>query len=143
MKTIHMSDVQNSLVRFMLWKIGNEPIPDYRLQAAMRAAIVYFNEKCAYCWEEQELIFDHAVPINRTDLGQHCIGNLIPSCHECNGSSRKGRYDFRVYLRGEPDGEKKKRKILDYMAIQNYVPLGDDPRIKELVEAVRQEVTKI
>ena len=143
MKTIHMGDVQNSLVRFILWRIGKEPIPDNYLQAARQSAKKYFDHKCAYCGEEKELIFDHAVPINRTDLGQHCIGNLIPSCHECNGPRRKGKQDFQVYLRGEPYGEQKAEKILGYMASQNYVPLGDNKRAKKLIEAARKEVADL
>jgi len=94
----------------MLWKLGNEPISDYYLQSAVQAAISEFDKKCAYCWEEKEPILDYAVPIDKTDLGQHHIGNLIPSCRDCNGPSRKGRPDFRLCLRGQPDGEKKTKK---------------------------------
>jgi 5-methylcytosine-specific restriction endonuclease McrA len=85
MKTVRIGDVQNALVRLILWQIDREPITDVHL----RASKDYFDNQCTYCGEEKNLVFDHAVPINRTALGQHRIGNLVPSCSDCNQKKDK------------------------------------------------------
>jgi hypothetical protein len=137
MKTIRIGDVQNSLIRLILWQIKSEPILDKHLQAAKS----YFDNKCAYCEERNDLHFDHAVPINKTSLGLHRVGNLVSSCAECN--QQKGQRDFRVFLKGTSDGDRKIDKISTYMTSLNYVPLSDDNQIKELIEAARQEVASV
>jgi HNH endonuclease len=130
MKTIRIGDVQNSLVRLILWQARREPITDGHLTLARN----FFNNKCAYCGEQNNLHFDHAVPINKTSLGQHRVGNLIPSCSDCN--QRKGKKDFREYLRERLDGDQKIAKILAYMEAQNYVPLDDEKEVKEVKEVL-------
>ena len=142
MKTIHIGDVQNSLVRFILWKIGEVPTSVSRLQAAEPAAIAYFGGWCAYCGDRKPVHFDHAIPINRDHLGQHCIGNLIPSCAECN-DKKGGRRDFRDFLSDRRDGEQRTAKILAYMEVNDYMPLGDDPELKSLIQVARADAAKI
>jgi hypothetical protein len=140
-KTTRIGDVQNSLVRVILWKIGEAPASDTRLRAAKAAAITYFGGRCAYCGERPPDDLDHAIPINRDHLGQHCIGNLIPSCKECN--AKKGRWDFRAFLRDKPDGEQRIARILAYMAANGYTPLEDNPEFKALIETARADVAKV
>jgi hypothetical protein len=136
MKIIRLGDVQNSLVRLILWQIDREPTDRH-----MQAAKDHFDNKCAYCGEKKNLDFDHAVPINKTSLGQHRVGNLVPSCGDCN--QKKGQKDFREYLRGEPDGDKKMGKILAYMASKNYVPMGDNKQVRALIETARVEIAGV
>jgi hypothetical protein len=137
MKTIRVGDVQNSLVRLILWQVGKESITDRHL----REAKAFFGDRCAYCDEEKELHFDHAAPINKTSLGQHRVGNLVPSCGNCN--QEKGQRDFRQYLCTDPNGDIKIKKILEYMKRHNYVPLNDDKRIKALLEEARKETAEV
>jgi hypothetical protein len=134
MKTVRIGDVQNALVRLILWQVDREPIADVHL----RAAKDYFNNQCAYCGETKKLVFDHAVPINRTTLGQHRIGNLVPSCADCN--QKKGQRDFRDYLRDDPDSRTKIMKILEYMKRGKYVPLSDNEQVKALLDTARKEI---
>src|SRR6266705_128014 len=98
MKITRIGDVQNSLIRLILWQVGKEPITDRHL----RAAKDHFNNECAYCGEKKDLDFDHAVPINKTSLGQQRVGNLVPSCTDCN--QKKGQRHFNDYLSSDPDG---------------------------------------
>jgi HNH endonuclease len=137
MKTIRIGDVQNSLVRLILWQVGRESITDRHL----RSAKDFFGNRCAYCGEEKELHFDHAVPINKTALGQHRVGNLVPSCGNCN--QKKGQRDFREYLKDDPNGDIKIAKILEYMERHNYLPLNDDKKVKALLEEARKEVADV
>ena len=90
-KTIHIGDVQNALVRFILWRGGDAPDLLSRLQATEPAAIRHFDGLCAYCAERKPVAFDHASPINRDHLGLHRVGNRIPSCKECNDEKGEAR----------------------------------------------------
>ena len=80
---------------------------------------------CAYCGTETELLMEHAIPINKEKLGEHRLGNLVPSCTRCN--SDKGGRDFRAFL-GENTAAI--RRIETYMDSRNYVPLEDNEQIK-------------
>lgn len=100
----------------------------------------------AYCAERPPVEFDHAMPINRHHLGENVVGNLIPSCRECNDEKKDGcrpyGLDFRQYLIGKKNGANRLGKIAAYMRENGYTPLGDDPAIKALVGAVRNDVAK-
>jgi hypothetical protein len=136
MKTIRVGDVQNSLIRLILWQAEREPITDRHLREARKI----FKNKCAYCGEIKELHFDHAVPINKTSLGQHRVGNLVPSCAECN--QRKGQKDFRQFLSQETDSESKIATILKYMDDHGYRPFAGD-NVKECLERARSELSRL
>jgi hypothetical protein len=133
-------DVLNALVRVILVKTAAKAAPPlYQLQTAP-AAIAYFGSYCAYCGERPPVEFDHAVPSNREHRGEHCIGNLIPSCNRCN--NEKKEQEFRQFLSGKDGGAQRMANILAYMKHNGYTPY-DDPAIKALIEAARTDVTKI
>ncbi len=137
MKITRIGDVQNSLIRLILWQVGKEPITDRHL----RAAKDHFNNECAYCGEKKDLDFDHAVPINKTSLGQQRVGNLVPSCTDCN--QKKGQRHFNDYLSSDPDGDIRISRILKYMQKCSYTPLGNNENIKALLENARKEVAAV
>lgn len=43
-----------------------------------------FGGRCAYCGSPPPLVEEHLVPINRTALGLHAWGNIVPACRSCN-----------------------------------------------------------
>jgi hypothetical protein len=81
---------------------------------------------------------DHGVPINKTALGEHRLGNLIPSCKKCNED--KNRRDFKAFLK---DHAERAAKIEAYMASWNYTPLGDSGHVKMIVELAHEEVAAL
>jgi hypothetical protein len=81
---------------------------------------------------------DHAVPINKAKLGEHRIGNLVPSCQECN--AKKGDRDYREYLAGD---DEKIKTIELYMESRNYVPLGDNEQVRMILELAHKEVSSL
>lgn len=54
--------------------------------------LAYFNHECAYCGSKGKLVPEHVIPQRlysstypeKTDL----IGNIVPSCTECNGQKK-------------------------------------------------------
>ncbi len=99
------------------------------------ATKAYFNHQCAYCGEVKELVIEHAIPINKVYLGEHRLGNLVPSCKECN--SAKASKDFREFLEGSDD---KIAAIEAYMDEKNYVPLENNEQVSMILEMAYREV---
>lgn len=87
---------------------------------------------CVYC-EKSAQTWDHLVClVKKGELNGygHQIGNLVPSCKDCN--SRKGAKDFRVFVAGLKSlSDTKKRRLLS--RLENHQQLakpfkaGDSP----------------
>jgi 5-methylcytosine-specific restriction endonuclease McrA len=126
-----IGNAQNAFIRTILSSIGRE---SFREEDWLSTK-AYFLNRCAYCGAQTELLMEHAIPINRKCLGEHRLGNLVPSCQLCN--SNKGGQDFRVFLEGKPDTI---RNIEAYMTSRNYVPLDDDEQLKLVLNMAYKEV---
>ncbi|AZN35111.1 HNH endonuclease [Iodobacter ciconiae] len=122
---------QNLFIRNILSNLGQESFTenDWNLTKD------YFLYKCAYCALEAELLIEHAIPINKEKLGEHKLGNVVPSCKTCN--SRKAGKDFREFL---GDDTAAIEKIEQYMDSRNYVPLEDNEQIKMILNMAYKEV---
>lgn len=125
---------QNLFIRNILSNLGEESFSTSDWQETLN----YFNHCCAYCSKEKTLIMEHAIPINKSKLGEHKLGNLIPSCKECNNLKHNESYD--IFLKNEPD---KLRKIQKYMESKKHKPLATNPNfeaIQEILELAHGEV---
>jgi hypothetical protein len=130
-KATAVGDAQNLFIRVILSNIGHESFAQRNWEDTKR----YFDGNCAYCDEVKELHMDHVVPINKTNLGEHRLGNLIPSCKKCN--------DDKYYANLEEFlGDKIERiaKIKSYIVSRNYIPLGDNTQIKMILKQAHEEV---
>jgi hypothetical protein len=55
-----------------------------------------FKNKCAYCQSPITALtsdIDHVVPMNKTSLGLHMYGNLVPTCKPCNSDKHSDSLD--------------------------------------------------
>jgi 5-methylcytosine-specific restriction endonuclease McrA len=129
-----IGNAQNLFVRNILSNIGQESFSESDWQETK----AYFSNKCAYCGAETDLVIDHAIPINKAKLGEHRIGNLVPSCNDCN--ARKGNKDYSEYLDGD---DEKKQTIESYMDSKNYVPLGDNKQVRMILDLAHAEVSAL
>ena len=134
-KKYPIGNAQNGVIRNILSNIGQESFSE----SDWNCTKGHFLHRCVYCDEERELIIDHAIPINRANLGEHRIGNLVPSCKECN-EKKGGNKDFREFLEGDVQ---KIERILEYMLTNNYVPLGNNKQIKIILELAHKEIVAI
>lgn len=129
-----IGDAQNALVRNILSNLGKESFN----KVSWNITKEYFSNSCAYCGGSGELHMEHAIPINKSSLGEHRLGNLVPSCKGCN--SKKGAKDFREFL----DDEEKISRIEEYMESRSYRPLEkDNEQIEKVLEMARQDVLAI
>lgn len=129
-----IGNAQNLFIRNILSNLGEESFSRSDWQETLQ----YFDNKCAYCGESTKLIMEHALPINKSELGEHKLGNLVPSCKDCN--SRKHHASYEVFLRNDPD---KLQKIKEFMASKNYKPMKEHVNfeaIKEILDFAHSEV---
>lgn len=129
-----IGNAQNLFVRNILSNIGQESFNENDWQETK----AYFMNKCAYCGAETDLVVDHAIPINKVKLGEHRIGNLVPSCNDCN--AKKGNRDYSEYLNGDHE---KKLTIESYMDSKNYVPLGNNEQVRMILDLAYAEVSAL
>ena len=129
-----IGNAQNQLIRNILSNLGSESFSSNDWKRAKD----YFNNRCAYCGEKSELEMEHAIPINREKIGEHRLGNLVPSCKSCN--KKKGNRDYKEFLTGN---DEKIRQIEKYMDYNNYVPLDQNPQIKKILNMAYREVSDI
>lgn len=129
-----IGNAQNLLVRNLLSNLGEESFNETDWEATKD----YFDHRCAYCGSDSELVIEHAIPINRQSLGEHRLGNLVPSCRSCN--TRKGDKDFREFL---SDDEERIARIERYMDEMSYVPLGDNEQVRMILDMAHQEVAQV
>lgn len=125
---------QNLFIRNILSNIGHESFNESDWQETK----AYFKNRCAYCGAETDLIRDHAIPINKAKLGEHRIGNLVPSCNDCN--AKKGNRDYGEYLN---EDHEKKQTIESYMDSKNYVPLGNNEQVRMILDLAHAEVSAL
>jgi hypothetical protein len=146
--TTAIGDAQNLFVRYVLGNLGQEKfgLADW---AAVKDS---FGNACAYCGSTRSLVIDHAVPISVAALGEHRLGNLVPACKTCNGSTHKGKQRYDDYLRSLPDQTEaavRLAAIESHMARHGYVPLTsrlsheDVERIGGVISTGRLEVASV
>jgi hypothetical protein len=122
--TTAIGDAQNLFVRYVLGNLGQEKFG----LADWAAVKLHFGNACAYCGGTRSLVIDHAVPISIAALGEHRLGNLVPACKTCNGSTHKGKQRYDDYLRSLPDqadAALRLAAIEAHMARHGYVPLTE------------------
>lgn len=126
-----IGNAQNAFVRNMLSRIGNEQFN----AAQWEVVIAEFGNRCAYCGSDGDLVMDHVIPINRTALGEHRLGNLAPACRSCN--AKKADQDYRLFLSNDPA---KIEAIDTHMKKYDYVPIGRNQKLRQIIENAHQEV---
>ncbi len=125
----------NLLVRNILSNLGTEQFNNQDWEETKQ----YFKNRCVYCGEESKnLIMEHAVPINKKSLGEHRLGNIVPSCKECNNS--KGSTSFVDFLSND---NIKIEAIKKYMDDKNYAPLGENEQIQMILNMAYNEVSSV
>jgi hypothetical protein len=127
-----IGDAQNAFMRVILSRLGDESFDESDWEESKASD---FSSGCTYCGRQDlPLEMDHAIPINRTALGEHRLGNTVPSCKPCN--NRKHRRDYRTFLKDDPVRIK---SIEDYMQRKGYVPLDDD-QIRLVLDQAAKEL---
>jgi hypothetical protein len=131
-----IGNAQNLVIRNILSNLSDESFNENDWKETK----AFFDNKCAYCGSVEHLVMEHAVPINKTMLGEHRLGNIVPSCKECNDKKASQSYD--KFLKDASRLE----KIEEYMRSKKYEPLGDHSKseiIAELLEKAYRDTAEV
>ena len=108
------ADIANFALRAFLTKVGHrydelrglEPFRPTKSQ--WLEVLQHFDCCCTYCGAglaSEEITKDHLIPLNKTSLGLHAWGNVVPSCAACNKAKHHGAWEPFLRVICEKDGQ--------------------------------------
>jgi 5-methylcytosine-specific restriction endonuclease McrA len=147
------SDISNTAVRIFLEKVGiaydhERGFEKYSKKKHFPEVRNFFNNTCCLCGVDgstHELEQDHLVPINKSQLGLHAWGNIVPVCKDCN--SKKADEDWKTYLNEVSTVTAGARETRLKLFIRSYryepdlTPIGD--AVEELYEESGEIIDKL
>jgi HNH endonuclease len=142
------SDIANTALRIFLQEMGaaydekrglaryeNKHFPGVR---------EFFGERCCYCGDElipSRTAQDHLIPMNKTSLGLHAWGNVVPACQDCNHQKQgKPWHEFLVRRAGVNATERYER-VREFVAKYKYAPEANN--LRKVAEDLYAEVGAI
>jgi hypothetical protein len=129
------ADIANTAVRMLLQDIGAaydemRGLKPYGGTKDFEIVRQFFGNQCCYCGFEfvdgKGANQDHLIPINKSDLGLHAWGNVVPACQKCN-SSKQGK-DWRDFIvkRSSPEQAKGRyERVQSFIREYEYAPSFD------------------
>lgn len=126
------SDISNSAIRIFLQEVGRfydeeRGFAPFVPKVGQKDALLkFFHSTCCYCGkciDEKTLSLDHLIPMNKTALGLHAWGNVVPCCRDCN--DKKQQINWEKFLSIKCSGtefDKRKARINKFVAEKKYDP---------------------
>jgi hypothetical protein len=142
-------DIANTALRIFLQEMGaaydiERGLTPYRGDKSDVATIKeFFLDRCCYCDVELGpgvVAQDHLVPMNKSGLGLHAWGNVVPACGPCNSKKQGGDWrDFIIQRAGEHAAERHQR-MKQFLDQYGYKPTRD---LRAVAEELYDEVGAI
>jgi hypothetical protein len=143
------ADIANTALRIFLQEMGaaydeERGLTPYTGTKDFKVVREFFGERCSYCDAELAVgrtAQDHLIPMNKTSLGLHAWGNVVPSCQDCN--ARKQGREWHAYLverAGQSAAERYKR-VTEFVQHYKYAPDPND--LRDTAEELYAEVGDI
>ena len=124
-------DIANTALRIFLQEIGaaydeargQRP---YGSRGDFAELLALFDDRCCYCGtafsSANRAVQDHLVPMNRTSLGLHSWGNIVPACADCNAKKQGGDWQAFIIQRAGADAAERHSKVLEMRSHYAYAP---------------------
>lgn len=143
------ADIANTALRIFLQDLGaaydvERNLHPYRGVSDFASVKSFFGDRCCYCdsgfGPANPAVQDHLVPMNRSDLGLHSWGNIVPACQMCN-AKKQGR-DWRDFIieRAGAHAKERHNRVKDFIEEYNYRPSLD---LAEVAMELYEEVGSI
>lgn len=145
------SDISNTAIRMFLQDVGRfydeaRGFSPFKSNKANKQTLLdFFDSQCCYCGiviDVRSVSLDHLVPMNKSDLGLHAWGNVVPSCGSCN--NLKQQKNWNNYLKSQSEGElvfkDRKDKIEQFINRFKYSP---NLSLKDIAENLYQDVGEV
>lgn len=126
------ADIANAALRIFLHRVGKSydemrKLKPYGGRRAWRTVLDDFDSTCCYCecpLDEQTATEDHLVGINKSAMGLHAWGNVVPACAPCN--KNKHHKDWLTYLQAvspvTTDLARRVARVEAFQAKYKYAP---------------------
>ena len=138
-------DIANTALRIFLQEIGaaydeERGLTPYGGAKDLATIRDFFGERCCYCGVD--LIAggvnqDHLIPMNKTGLGLHAWGNIVPACQACNAKKQGGDWKDFIIQRAGVDAAERHGRMLAFLAKYKYAPMHD---LRDVAEELYDEV---
>ena len=138
-------DIANTALRIFLQETGaaydeERGYAPYRGSKDFSTIRDFFGQRCCYCnadFSSASAVQDHLIPTNKTDLGLHAWGNIVPACQVCN--AKKQGHDWRDFIieRAGSDAGERHARVRAFLEQYHYQPSFD---LRETAEELYDEV---
>jgi 5-methylcytosine-specific restriction endonuclease McrA len=129
------SDIANTALRIFLQEMGaaydrQRGLVPYESKhfAEVRD---FFRGRCCYCGTELEpsrIAQDHLVPMNKTGLGLHAWGNIVPACLDCNAKKQGREWHEFLVRRAGVDAAERYERVREFVTKYKYSPEANNLR---------------
>ena len=125
------SDIANSAIRIFLQDVGKfydearglEPFgPKVRQKDEL---LDFFSYQCCFCGtniDRKSLSQDHLIPMNKSSLGLHAWGNVVPCCKDCNNEKQQRPWHEFLQSKAGVEAESRRQLIEEFVRSKNYDP---------------------
>ena len=103
----------------------------------------FFLDRCCYCgvgFDKTAAHQDHLIPVNKTDLGLHAWGNVVPACQDCNAAKHGSDWREFIVERADADAKERMAKVQAFIKAYDYAPEFD---LRATAEELYAEVGSI
>lgn len=140
------ADIANTALRIFLQEMGAAYDEERQLDVydgKKHFAVVrnFFGQRCCYCGDDLipgRVAQDHLIPMNKTSLGLHAWGNIVPACHECNAKKQGKEWHAYLVQRAGTDVGERYQRITEFVTEYKYAP--DLADLRDVAEELYAEV---
>lgn len=128
------ADLANTALRMFLQEMGRaydeaRGLTPYKGREDFIKIQTFFEGRCCYCDTEFDALTkpvqDHLIAMNKTSVGLHAWGNIVPACGSCNATKHaRGWQDF-IAERAGIDAPSRRARVLAMLDEYGYNPTTD------------------
>jgi 5-methylcytosine-specific restriction endonuclease McrA len=143
------ADIANTALRIFLQEVGavydqERGLPPYDGTKHFASVREFFGQRCCYCGEEladNRVAQDHLIPMNKTSLGLHAWGNLVPACQDCNAKKQGKEWHAYLVHRAGANAAERYERVTAFRTKYKYDPNPD--QLRGVAEELYAEVGSI
>jgi len=125
------SDISNSAIRIFLQDVGKfydeaRGLEPFGPKVVQKEELLYFfNDQCCFCGraiDKNSLSQDHLIPMNKSSLGLHAWGNVVPCCSPCNNEKQQKPWQEFIVMKAGDFAVERTARIQSFVQLKNYDP---------------------
>ncbi len=143
------SDISNGAIRIFLQDVGKfydeeRGFEPFGSKVGQKDELLnYFNHECCFCGtqiDRKSLSQDHLIPMNKSSLGLHAWGNVVPCCSPCNNEKQQKPWREFILLKAGNESQQRIDKIDSFVQLKNYDP---NLNLHEFADNLYQDVGQV